>query len=172
VQGTNRYRVELWVGDDGELAGFCSCPMGAGGAFCKHCVATGLAVLEEGEDAPTSISLDEVREHLAGLKKAELIHLFVAEAREDERLLDRLRLRAAADRDGVDVDAFRDAIERAVDPGGFVSYAEAYDYSRTLDETIGSLRVILDQGHAAVAVELVEHCVAAIERAAEIQPGA
>lgn len=168
VQGTHRYRVELWVRDDGELTGSCSCPMGAGGAFCKHCVAAGLAALEAGEDAPAPISLDEVRGHLATLKKRELIDLLVAEAREDERLLDRLRLRAAADRDGVDMDAFRDAIDRAVDPGGFVAYAEAYDYSRTLDETIGMLRVLLDQGHSAEAVELVEHCAAAIERAVEM----
>jgi uncharacterized Zn finger protein len=168
VQGTHRYRVELWVREDGELAGSCSCPMGAGGAFCKHCVATGLAALEAGEDAPAPISLDEVRDHLAALKKRELIDLLVAEAREDERLLDRLRLRAAADRDGVDMDAFRDAIDRAVDSGGFVAYAEAYDYSRTLDETIGMLRVLLDQGHPAEAVELVEHCAAAIERAVEM----
>lgn len=168
VQGTHRYRVELWVGDDGELAGSCSCPMGAGGAFCKHCVATGLAALEAGEDAPAPISLDEVREHLAALKKRELIDLLVAEAREDERLLDRLRLRAAAGRDGVDMDAFRTAIDRAVDPGGFVPYAEAYDYSRTLDETIGRLRALLDQGHPAEAVELVEHCAVAVERAVEM----
>ena len=168
VQGTRRYRVELWMGDDGELAGSCSCPMGAAGAFCKHCVATGLAALEAGEDALAPISLDEVRDHLAALKKTELIDFLVAEAREDERLLDRLRLRAAADRDGIDMDAFRDAIDRAVDPGGFVAYAEAYDYSRSLDETIGSVRVLLDHGHAAEAAELVEHCAAAIERAVEM----
>lgn len=168
VQGTNRYRVELWVGDDGELVGSCSCPMGADGAFCKHCVATGLAALEVGEDAPTPISLDEVRDHLAALRKTELIDLLVAEAREDDRLLDRLRLWVVADRDGVDMDAFRDAIDRAVDPGGFVANAEAYDYSRTLDETIGRLRVLLDHGHPAEAVELVEHCAAAIERVVEM----
>jgi uncharacterized Zn finger protein len=168
VQGTHRYRVKLWAGAEGELVGSCDCPMGAGGAFCKHCVATGLAALEVGEDAPTPISLDEVRDHLAALGKAELIDLLVAEAREDERLLDRLRLRAVADRDGVDMDAFRDAIDRAVDPGGFIAYAEAYDYSRTLDETIGKLRVLLGQGHAAEAVELIEHCASAIERATEM----
>jgi uncharacterized Zn finger protein len=165
VQGTHRYRVVLWVKDDGELTGSCSCPMGAGGAFCKHCVATGLAAFEAGEDALAPVGLDEVRDHLAALKKRELIDLLVAEAREDERLLDRLRLRMAAGRDGVDMGAFRDAIDRAVDPGGFVTYAEAYDYSRTLDETIGMLRVLLDQGHPTEAVELVEHCAAAIERA-------
>jgi uncharacterized Zn finger protein len=168
VQGSNRYRVELWVGGDGELAGSCNCPMGVGGAFCKHCVATGLAALEAGDDVLSPISLDEVGEHLNALNKTELIDFLLAEAREDDRLLDRLQLRAVSSGDGVDMDAFRDAIDRAVDPGGFVAYAEAYDYSRTLDETIGKLRVLLDQGHAAEAVELIEHCTSAIERAAEM----
>lgn len=168
VQGAHRYRVKLWVADDGDLAGSCDCPMGVSGVFCKHCVAAGLAGLEAGGRVPRAIPLDEVRDHLATLKKAELVDLVIAEAREDDRLLDRLRLRMVAGRDGVDLDAFRDAIDRAVDPGGFVTYAEAYDYSRTLDETIGGLRVLLDQGHAAEAVELIEHCAAALERGAEM----
>jgi uncharacterized Zn finger protein len=168
VQGAHRYRVKLWVGDDGDLAGSCDCPMGVSGVFCKHCVAAGLARLEAGGHVPRSIPLDEVRDHLATLGRAELVDLVIAEAREDERLLDRLRLRMVAGRDELDLDGFRDAIDRAVDPGGFVTYAEAYDYSRTLDETIGGLRALLVQGHAAEAVDLVEHCASAIERAAEM----
>ncbi len=163
VQGTHRYRVELW-GEDGKLKSSCSCPVGLSGAFCKHCVATGLAALEAGDDASASISLDDVRDHLASLKKRELIDLLLEEARKDERLQDCLRLRAATGKDGVDMAAFRDAIDRAVDPGGFVSYAEAYDYSRTVDETIGSLRAVLAAGNAAEAVDLIEHCCTAIER--------
>ncbi len=163
VQGAHRYRVELWQ-EDGELRARCSCPMGAGGAFCKHCVATGLAALEAGEDAPTPISIDDVRAHLGSLKKKELVELLIEEAREDERLFDRLRLHVATSEDGIDMGSFRDAIDRAVDPGGFISYAEAYDYSRTLDETITSLRAVLTAGHAAEGVELIEHCCAAIER--------
>jgi uncharacterized Zn finger protein len=166
VQGTHRYRVELWV-EDGELRGRCSCPMGAGGFFCKHCVATGLAALEAGEDAPTPTSIDDVRAHLNALKKKELVELLIEEACEDERLLDRLRLRVATGEDGVDMASFRDAIDRAVDPGGFIGYAEAYDYARTVDETIASLRTVLVAGHAAEAVELIEHCCAAIERTAD-----
>jgi uncharacterized Zn finger protein len=42
VKGTQRYRIELWVAD-GELAASFTCPMGQDGAFCKHCVAVGLA---------------------------------------------------------------------------------------------------------------------------------
>jgi uncharacterized Zn finger protein len=165
VQGAHRYRVELWEAD-GELRGRCSCPVGAGGAFCKHCVATGLAALEAGADAPSPISINAVRAHLGSLKKKELVELLIEEACEDERLLDRLRLRVATGRDGIDMGSFRDAIDRAVDRGGFISYAEAYDYSRTLDETIASLRAVLTAGHAAEAVELIEHCCAAIERTA------
>lgn len=89
--------------------------------------------------------------------------MLLEEACEDERLLDRLRLRVACGDDSIDMVAFRDAIDHAVDPGGFISYAEAYDYSRTLDETIGSLRSVLASGRAAEAAELIEHCCAAIE---------
>jgi len=163
VQGAHRYRVELWE-DDGELRARCSCPMGVSGAFCKHCVATGLATLEAGENAPTPISIDDVRAHLGSLKKNELVELLIEKACEDERLLDRLRLRVATGKDGIDMGSFRDAIDRAVDPGGFISYAEAYDYARTVDETIASLRAVLVAGHAADGVELIEHCCTAIER--------
>lgn len=48
VQGTRRYRVELWV-ENGELLSSCTCPMGVGRSFCKHCVATGLAAIEASE---------------------------------------------------------------------------------------------------------------------------
>ena len=167
VQGTHRYRVELWV-SDGELSASCTCPMGESGAFCKHCVAVGLAPLgpdEAGDREGTRISLDDVRSHLASLPGEELVELLLEEAREDDRLLDRLRLRAAAGDEGVTMAAFRDAIDRAVDPGGFVPYAEAYAYSRTIDETIGSLQDLLGRGHAAETVELVEYCCSAIEQA-------
>ena len=163
VEGTRRYRVELWE-EDGDLKATCDCPMGARGVFCKHCVATGLAALEAGDEASASISSDDIRHHLASLKKAELIDLLLEEAGEDERLLDRLRLRTVT-AGGLDMAAFRDAIDRAVDPGNFIGYAEARDYSRGLDETIGSLRTVLTTGHPTEAVELIEHCCFAIERA-------
>src|SRR4030067_2786779 len=38
VQGTRSYRVKLWA-ENGELRFSCTCPVGADGAFCKHCVA-------------------------------------------------------------------------------------------------------------------------------------
>src|SRR4030065_1343456 len=51
VQGTRSYRVKLWA-ENGELRFSCTCPVGADGAFCKHCVAAGLSWVE-GRDLRT-----------------------------------------------------------------------------------------------------------------------
>lgn len=115
VHGAHPYGVELLGGRRCELAFSCTCPMGQSGAFCKHCVAVGLALPESGEsgDRPVSgISLDDVRSHLASMPAEELVELVIEEAGEDERLLDRLRLRTAAGGDGVDIAAFRDGLRR------------------------------------------------------------
>ena len=42
VEGTLSYRVKLWR-SRGELQFSCTCTAGAEHAFCKHCVAVGLA---------------------------------------------------------------------------------------------------------------------------------
>ncbi|MGN5476886.1 SWIM zinc finger family protein [Cupriavidus basilensis] len=46
MRGTRRYRVELTVGDKGELAYECDCPVGDDGIFCKHAVSVALSWLE------------------------------------------------------------------------------------------------------------------------------
>jgi uncharacterized Zn finger protein len=37
VRGAHTFRVRLWV-SDGEPGFSCTCPVGAEGRFCKHCV--------------------------------------------------------------------------------------------------------------------------------------
>ncbi len=44
VRGTALYAVSIWVKGDG-LGYVCSCPAGAEGDFCKHCVAVAVAWL-------------------------------------------------------------------------------------------------------------------------------
>lgn len=51
VEGTDAYEVELTEHEDG-LTGWCSCPYGQEGNFCKHCVAVGLAVLRQAKSVP------------------------------------------------------------------------------------------------------------------------
>ena len=167
VQGTQRYRVELRPGE-GMLEHSCTCPFGRDGAFCKHCVAAGLALLEAGADAPESgpepLSVDAVRARLERLDREELESLLLEQARLDERVLERLRLRFAAESDGVDLASFRRAIELAVDPGDFVSYHDAYEWSRGVDEVIDAVESLLDAGHADAVIELSEHALAAMAR--------
>jgi uncharacterized Zn finger protein len=167
VQGAQPYRVELRAGED-VLEHSCTCPYGREGAFCKHCVAAGLALLEAGADAPQSgrepLSLDAIRARLDGLDREALQSLLLEQARVDEHVLERLRLRFAADAGGVDLASFRRAIELAVDPGGFVSYHDAYEWSRGVDDVIDAVEGLLDVGHAGEMIELSEHALAALAR--------
>lgn len=48
VRGGELYRVKLWA--EAGLAHECTCPVGADGLFCKHCVAAGLEWLERRAD--------------------------------------------------------------------------------------------------------------------------
>jgi uncharacterized Zn finger protein len=169
VQGTQRYRVELWPGE-GAIEHSCSCPQGRDGAFCKHCVAAGLALLAVGGEAlksqPQPLSLDAIGARLESMDREALQSLLLEQARTDERVLERLRLRLAADSDELDLASFRRAIELAVDPGDFISYHEAYEWSRGVDEVIDAIERLLEGGHAEAVIELSEHALAALARVA------
>lgn len=164
VAGTRDYRVSLGVLGD-ELACSCTCPVGRDGSFCKHVVALGLAWLDE--DRPRGPSGEEVREYLLGRPREELVELLLDRAAEDEWLSARLALAAAgASGPPPDVAAFAAAIDAAVEPEGFVSYREAFDYFSTVGAAIDEVEALLD-GHPAIVVELAEHALAALEEACE-----
>src|SRR4030065_989066 len=96
VQGTRSYRVKLWA-ENGELGFSCTCPVGADGAFCKHCVAAGLSWVE-GRHPVThgtsrwkpAVTMQAVRAHLTTLDKGALAGMLVEQAMEDDRLRERL----------------------------------------------------------------------------------
>ncbi|MGH3149042.1 MAG: SWIM zinc finger family protein, partial [Rubrobacter sp.] len=81
VVGTEEYRVRLWA-EDG-LAYSCDCPLGVDGAFCKHCVAVGLAWLEGGfsDEAPgDAVTMDDVQSYLGVQDKDVLVRLIMEQA--------------------------------------------------------------------------------------------
>ncbi|GHB74754.1 hypothetical protein GCM10010397_51630 [Streptomyces spinoverrucosus] len=41
VHGTDVYEVELTLGGGEGITGWCDCPYGQEGNFCKHCMAVG-----------------------------------------------------------------------------------------------------------------------------------
>lgn len=123
VYGNEPYEVRL-LGAEGEgLSGTCDCPMGEGGAFCKHLVAVGLVLLadperelddageaEGAEEAPATrprrrqghdrlkqLEQEEqaLKAWLGALDRAELVDLVVEHARWDETLHRKLMLRMA-----------------------------------------------------------------------------
>lgn len=163
VIGTAHYRVVLRLAERSgtvTVAHSCSCPMGAEEAFCKHCVAVGLAVL-----APSRPRGDaaDVREFVDSLDRRALADLLLEEVARDQRLLERVRLRAAAE--GSDPAALRRAIDDAVDPGDFVPYAEAGGWAEGVAEAIEQVERVAEGAEPAPAVELAEHALAALEDA-------
>ena len=175
VQGTEDYRVKLSI-RDGALDYDCTCPMGADGAFCKHCVAVGLAWLTdahgtsptlkaETDDTPV-VTLDDARAWLVQQDKTKLVEMLLDQATLDTHLRERLLLEAAkAAGQGASVATIRKAMDRATRTGGFVDYRAAHDFSIGIDQVVDSIADLLKAGHAAEVIGLIEHALGKVEQA-------
>ena len=175
VRGTHIYRVALWA-EDSALEYSCTCPMGQDGEFCKHCVAVGLAWLDPAGGAPRvapkrekpSVTMDDVRTWLAGRNQQDLVDLLMEQAMADGRLRQRLLLEVArTGAKGIDLRAYRRAIDVAVNAGGFVDYEEAFDYAHGIEEAVKGIGALLKDGHAVQVIELAEYALERVEGAIE-----
>jgi uncharacterized Zn finger protein len=177
VEGTHLYRVELRRDSDG-LDYSCTCPVGDDGEFCKHCVAVGLAWLEGGAARVDNrrarsggrsrriVRLDDLREHVSAQSKEALVKLLLDQAMHDDALRRKLTLGAAKHRKkALDTDSYRDAIDEALDTGGFVDYYSVGGYAQGIDAAVSSIEELLKEGHAEEAIELCEHALKGVERA-------
>ena len=165
VRGTDPYVVRISAAN-GQVFGYCSCPMGEGGAFCKHCVALSLVWVEPAErhEPPDG---DLVRAYLKELDHDELVALIEDEMAHDETLGTRIGLRAeAATADGLK--NLRRALDRATAVHGFLDYAEAPTWAAGVDDVADAIESAIDQGHAAAVIGLaergLEHVSAAIHK--------
>ncbi len=179
VQGTQKYVLKLYV-ENGGLRHDCTCPVGRDGSFCKHCVAVGLAWLEQHEKASGSRgthrdpppTMDDVRAYLVELSKETLVDILMDQSLEDERLRERLLMRAATHRakssgGRLDVRSFINAIDNAIEEQDDVSYCEAAGYARGIDDAVDAIENLLKDGHGTEAVEVIEHAFHAVEEAIE-----
>jgi uncharacterized Zn finger protein len=172
IQGTEAYRVRLWV-KDMDLAWECSCPLGEDGSFCKHCVAVGLTWLKgRSDDGPAPSSpetedpeLPEIRQYLSKCRKDELIDIVVQTAQGNGSLCERLRTAAAASgpRDEI-LKQLRKAVDRTIRIRGFVDYSRAHDYARKVDGFLDSLEGALLGGRAQEVVEIAEYAIESTEK--------
>ncbi|MET9833430.1 DUF6880 family protein [Streptomyces sp. NPDC006385] len=164
VHGTDVYEVELTLGGGEGVSGWCDCPYGQEGNFCKHCVAVGLTVLRRAETIPRQRAAARARASgleawLSARSRDELLALVREQIAEDRELRRRLELRAAAARS--DLSAVGERIVALVDPRPFarygcVEYADAAGYARQVAEAADALRALTADGQAAQAVGLAE----------------
>lgn len=158
VRGSDWYDVELHV-TAGELRGACSCPVGADGLFCRHCVATGLAWLVQealtAHERTGSGSPQAMREYLAGLPKGKLVDMVIAQAQSDAALRQRLALAVARSRPaGPDLDAIEAAIVDATRAGEPWSQLRDRHQVKKLEAVLDVLKELFDAGQAATVVRL------------------
>nr|CRH06485.1 Protein of unknown function. Containing zinc ion binding domain [Candidatus Magnetococcus massalia] len=174
VHGSYNYKVQLWA-EDGELEHDCSCPLGQEYAFCKHCVAVGLAWLHKDQEPPQkkreasdSIGEKDVRDFLMGKSKEALVEMLLEQCEEDDRLNRRLlTMTAKTSRDKLDPSVWKDAIEEAVWSDDFVDWRHMPDYSSGVGEVVESIEELLHEGHAEAVIEITEHALGVMERAVE-----
>jgi tetratricopeptide (TPR) repeat protein len=111
-------------------------------------------------------TMTDVRTWLAGQDTDTLVDLILAQADEDDRLRRRLlRTVARARATGLDLDAYRQTLDAAMDTDGFVDYYHAGEYAAGIEEAIDEIEELLGAGHAAEVVELSEYALEAVEAA-------
>lgn len=169
VDGTRTYRVRLDVTRAG-LRGSCSCPYGADGVFCKHCVAASLAWLEQGGevgDPPRKpLSDKRLRLFLRGCEQEWLIDQLLTAAKSDRVL--RARLAAAAGQENAFDDRdVRERLERAIDIPDFVDHGGAYGYFLHVGEALDEVERLIGAGFADAAITLAEYALELLESSAE-----
>lgn len=167
VHGTDVYEVELTLAGEDGLSGWCDCPYGQEGNFCKHCVAVGLTVLRRARTIPRQRAAAQARASgleawLTALSRDELLTLVREQTAEDRGLRRRLELRAAAARS--DLGTVRERILVLIDPRpfaryGYVEYADAPGYAQQVAEAAAAVRALTADGRAAQAVGLAEEAI-------------
>ncbi|WP_406179660.1 SWIM zinc finger domain-containing protein [Streptomyces sp. NBC_01006] len=168
VDGTDAYEVELTEDEDGRLSGWCDCPYGREGNFCKHCVAVGLAVLEQAGSAPRQRSAAASRtrlldDWLESRTREELAALIREQLAVDRGRGRRLELRAATA--GDDTAIVRERILSLLDTRPFASYGYVeYAYGQQAAEAVAALRALTAGGRAADAVEVAREALRTLSR--------
>jgi uncharacterized Zn finger protein len=177
VQGTQRYRVRLAAGSDGELEYECDCPVGDDGTFCKHAVAVALSWLENaGEEVfePSEKESakprkkrkthgEQIREYVETLDESALREWLIEAADRDRGVRDKLLFAAKATARG-DVAPLKSVVRQATRVSGFVDWREAGDYASRLADLAQMLEARIADRDPKL-VEIIEQAIAQAEDA-------
>ena len=166
VVGSDVYQVRLRFGSGGRwVRGDCSCPFGAEGNFCKHCVATGLAALRRGSvlavraaGAPEPVSeAGSLISWLTSLSRDELLTELLQLLVDEPDLIQRFELRAATRQ--VDVEGVRDAVRDLICTTDGVDYDEASEYANDVTRAADAIEELIDAGAAAQAIAVARDAI-------------
>lgn len=169
VSGAEDYRTVL-KGRGKKIGGECSCPAFRDRGFCKHMVATGLAVNEVAEDVGNGgpSALDRIRAHLKRQGVDALVEMLVELAERNTALLRKLDI-AATGSSTRDVKRLEKQLRRAIDvatrTGGSARYDDARDWADNVGTALDAVSQLVLGRHAALAMELALHAIDCIEDA-------
>ena len=171
VEGTEEYVIKF-TAKSGSLEHDCNCPLGLDDAFCKHCVAVGLAWLERqaagagasaggagkpSKSAGTRITGEDIAAALDAADKATLVKLVLEWAESNAPLKAQLtHLAALRKSPEAGIALARKTLEKAIRIRGYVEYREMRDYAAGVEAAIGSLDALLVNGHASAVIDLCE----------------
>lgn len=151
------YNVLVALDDTGVLQAACDCPYDWGG-WCKHAVATLLAVLHE---PGTVRELPALEETLSGLDRDRLRELLLKLAERDPGLIEvieeELSLSASTDTRQVNPEAIRRRIRSSIHDMGYRHYEDYWSPTGDLDESRRVLdgawdRIRADDGRSALPI--------------------
>jgi uncharacterized Zn finger protein len=166
IQAKRVYAVELsW--QDG-ISGACTCPHNAEGNFCKHLVATGLAVLGPATPPPTQPEYEALVKFVSGLDRDALAELVVDLARQHEPVRRAVQARAVAAGDASALDS-RELVERvnSVLSVGFVDYRRSFDVAADVQAVLDEMAALLGAGGADAVRPALERAVTRLRKVVE-----
>jgi uncharacterized Zn finger protein len=175
VRGTEQYAVRL--SSKGQKFKYtCECPIGEGGGFCKHCVATALTwlagrtvtpvVQESGRSA--HITTKDIEEALNAQEKETLIRWLIEWSEQDKSLRQRLNQLASLEKGSETLVAqVRKDLEKAIKIRGYRDYDQAPVYAAQVSSALEGVEALLQMNQATAAIDLCEDAMEWLEIAVE-----
>ncbi|MFB9262324.1 SWIM zinc finger domain-containing protein [Bradyrhizobium erythrophlei] len=168
VVGTESYRCEL-TGRGRSFSGNCSCRAFDDWGFCKHLVATALAVNCLKPDAleQTANRLDKIRDHLRARGVEQLTTMILKLAERDSALFEELALSTALETtdDPTLLAQFKKAITDATRVRGYIEYRDMRDWAQGIERVLDRLSILLESGRASLVLQLLDHFFARMDDA-------
>jgi tetratricopeptide (TPR) repeat protein len=164
--------VQIWV-EESDLGFECECTEGSEGAFCKHCVALGLAWLRASrikepkpKAAPPAGKL--IRKHLEALEKKALVDLILDECRRNKPLQQKLAFASVqALGSAADSRSLTSLVDSAFKTKRFLDYRAMPAYARRCREVIKKLNPLASGEQAALVIDLAEAALRGCEETLE-----